>query len=220
MKELNKYIDHTLLKANATEAEIKKLCSEAKEHSFYAVCVNSGFVSLCRRELDGCDIKIASVVGFPLGAMATAAKAFEAACAAGEGASEIDMVIAVGLIKQGSDDAVYEDIKAVVDAAAAEGASVKVILETGELTDDEIVRACRISERAGAAFVKTSTGFGAGGASASHVALMKQSVSGQMKVKASGGIRDLQTALDMIAAGADRIGTSSGVKIIAEAQKK
>jgi len=144
MKELNKYIDHTQLKAVAAESDIIKLCSEAKEHSFYAVCVNSCYVSLCKKLLDGSDVKIASVVGFPLGAMATEAKAFEASLAAKKGANEIDMVINLGLLKQGSYDAVQADIKAVVDAASEYDAIVKVILETGELSDDEIVKACEL----------------------------------------------------------------------------
>ena len=213
MKELNRYIDHTLLKANATESNIKKLCSEAKEHSFYAVCVNSRFVPLCKKELEGSDVKIASVIGFPLGAMATEVKAFETEYAAKNGASEIDMVLEVGMMKEGNVDAVYEDIKAVVLAAAKYNAIVKVILETGELTDDEIVTACKLSEKAGAKFVKTSTGFGAGGATVHHVSLMRQSVSDAVAVKASGGIRDRETALQMIEAGADRIGASAGIAI-------
>lgn len=213
MKELNRYIDHTALKANATESDIIKLCSEAKEHSFYAVCVNSRFVPLCKKELEGTDVKIASVIGFPLGAMATDVKAFETAWAAKNGASEIDMVIEVGLLKEGKTDLVFEDIKAVVDAAKANGAIVKVILETGELTDEQIVTACKLSEKAGARFVKTSTGFGVGGATEHHVSLMKASVSDAVLVKASGGIRDRQTALKMIEAGADRIGASAGIAI-------
>ena len=213
MKELNRYIDHTLLKANATESSIIKLCSEAKEHSFYAVCVNSRFVPLCKKELEGSDVKIASVIGFPLGAMATEVKAFETEYAAKNGASEIDMVLEVGMMKEGNLDAVYEDIKAVVDAAAKYDAIVKVILETGELSDDEIVSACQLSEKAGAKFVKTSTGFGVGGATEHHVALMRKSVSEAVSVKASGGIRDRETALKMIEAGADRIGASAGIAI-------
>jgi len=216
MKELNKYIDHTQLKAAATEKDIIKLCSEAKEHSFYAVCVNSRFVPLCKKELEGSDVKIASVIGFPLGAMATEVKAFETEYAAKAGASEIDMVLEVGLMKQGAFNAVYEDIKAVVDSAAKYGAIVKVILETCELSDEEIVKACQLSEKAGAKFVKTSTGFGSGGASAHHVSLMKKSVSSDIQVKASGGIRDRKTALEMIEAGADRIGASAGIVICKE----
>ncbi len=211
--ELNKYIDHTLLKAAATEEDIIKLCSEAKEHSFYAVCVNSCYVPLCERELKGSGVKIASVVGFPLGAMSTEAKAFEAQCAARNGADEIDMVMNIGFMKAGNADAVYNDIKAVVDSAAQYGATVKVIIECCELTDDEKVSACRLAEKAGAAFVKTSTGFGSGGATAEDVALMRKSVGPAVQVKASGGIRDRETAEKMIAAGASRIGASAGIAI-------
>ena len=213
MKELNQYIDHTLLKANATEADIKKLCSEAKEYHFYAVCVNSRFVPLCKQELSDSDVKIASVIGFPLGAMATEVKAFETEYAAKNGANEIDMVLEVGMMKSGDTKAVFDDIKAVALAAAKYNAIVKVILETGELSDEEIVTACKLSEEAGAKFVKTSTGFGVGGATVHHVELMRKSVSDAMMVKASGGIRDKQTALDMIEAGADRIGASAGIAI-------
>ena len=211
--ELNKYIDHTLLKAAATEEDIIKLCSEAKEHSFYAVCVNSCYVPLCRKELEGGDVKIACVVGFPLGAMATEAKAFEAQCAAKAGADEIDMVMNIGFMKAGRSEDIYNDIKAVVDASAKYGASVKVIIECCELTDDEKVTACRLAEKAGAAFVKTSTGFGSGGATAEDVALMRRSVGPSVQVKASGGIRDRETAEKMIASGASRIGASAGIAI-------
>ena len=216
MKELSKYIDHTQLKANATEFDISKLCVEAIQNNFYAVCVNSRFVYLCKQELEGSDVKIAAVVGFPLGAMATEIKAAEAEYAARNGADEIDMVIPVGLLKQGSVDAVYEDIKAVVLAAAKHGAIVKVILETCELTDDEIVMGCKLSAEAGAKFVKTSTGFGSAGATIHHVKLMKESIPEGMMVKAAGGIRDRQTALAMIEAGADRIGASAGIAICKE----
>ena len=211
--KLNRYIDHTLLKAAATESDIIKLCSEAKEHSFYAVCVNSCYVPLCKRELAGSDVKIACVAGFPLGAMSTEAKAFEAGQAAKAGADEIDMVINVGFMKAGDTDAVYNDIKAVVDAAARFGATVKVIIECCELTDAEKVSACRLAEKAGAAFVKTSTGFGSGGATAEDVALMRASVGPAVQVKAAGGIRDKETAEKMIAAGASRIGASAGIEI-------
>jgi len=213
MKELNRYIDHTALKAAATESDIIKLCSEAKEHSFYAVCVNSRFVPLCSKQLEGSDVKIASVIGFPLGAMATEVKAFETEYAARNGASEIDMVIEVGLLKSGKLDEVRSDIKAVVDSADKYGAIVKVILETGELTDEEIAAACKLSDEAGAKFVKTSTGFGKGGATVHHIELMRASVPPRMSVKASGGIRDQKTALEMIKAGADRIGASAGIAI-------
>ena len=211
--KLNRYIDHTLLKAAATESDIIKLCSEAKEHSFYAVCVNSCYVPLCKRELAGSDVKIACVAGFPLGAMSTGAKAYEAEQAAEAGADEIDMVITIGFMKAGDTDAVYNDIKAVVDAASSCGASVKVIIECCELTDEEKVLACRLAEKAGAAFVKTSTGFGSGGATEKDVALMRASVGPAVQVKAAGGIRDKETAEKMIAAGATRIGASAGIEI-------
>lgn len=213
MKELNKYIDHTLLKAEATEDDIRKLCAEAREYGFYAVCVNSSYVSLARKELEGSDVKVAAVVGFPLGAAHTAAKAAEAEIAVSEGADEIDMVIHIGCLKSGRYEYVLSDIKAVTEAARKGGAIVKVILETGMLTDDEIVKACRLSREANAAFVKTSTGFLCEGASAKHVRLMKAAVGEAMKVKASGGIRDRAKAMEMIEAGADRIGASASVAI-------
>ena len=213
MKKLEKYIDHTLLKPGAGIADIEKLCSEAKEHGFYAVCVNSRFVPVAKKSLEGSDVKIASVVGFPLGAMSTEAKVFETVYSCENGAEEIDMVTEYGLLKEGHKQAVFDDIKAVCDAAAEHGAIVKVILETGALSDGEIVDACKLSEEAGAAFVKTSTGFGEGGATVHAVELMRESVSRNVRVKASGGIRDRETALAMIEAGADRIGASAGIEI-------
>lgn len=216
MKELCKYIDHTMLKPEAGRDAIVKLCAEAKQYGFYAVCVNSMYVDLCARELEGSDVKIASVIGFPLGAMSTQAKAAETIDAACSGADEIDMVIAIGALKDGDYDYVRDDIAVVVQAARDNDAIVKVILETGLLTDEEIVKACKLAEEAGAAFVKTSTGFGHGGATVHHVELMKQTVGDRLQVKASGGIRDKETALAMIAAGADRIGASAGIAICAE----
>jgi len=213
MKELCKYIDHTLLKPEAAAADIEKLCKEALEYEFYAVCVNSCYVKLCKSVLKDCEVKVASVIGFPLGAMATAAKVAETEIACKDGAGEIDMVIQVGALKEGRFDYVQEDITAVVKAADAFGSIVKVILETGLLTDEEIVKACQLSEAAGAAFVKTSTGFGHGGATVHHVQLMKKTVGDHLQVKASGGIRDKETALAMIEAGADRIGASAGIAI-------
>lgn len=215
--KINAYIDHTLLKPEAAESQIRQLCSEAIEHRFCAVCVNSCHAALAARLLAGTDVSVACVSGFPLGAMSTAAKAFEAEDACRNGAREIDMVINVGKLKDGDEPYVEADIRAVVDAAAKYGAAVKVILETCLLTDEEIRRACRLSEAAGARFVKTSTGFAAGGATAEHVALMRSCVGDRLGVKASGGIRDLKTALAMIEAGADRIGASAGVQIMAEA---
>ena len=219
MKQLEQYIDHTLLKPSAGVSDIETLCREAKEHGFYAVCVNSRFVPLAKKELQGCDVKIAAVVGFPLGAMSTEAKVFETVDACRNGAEEIDMVMAYGLLKEGRRQEVFEDVKAVCDAAASHGAIVKVILESGALTDEEIVEACKLSEEAGAAFVKTSTGFGEGGATVHAVELMKRSVGKGVRVKASGGIRDRETALAMIAAGADRIGASAGIEICRACKK-
>ena len=213
-KPLNKFIDHTLLKPDATKEEIENLCNEAKEYDFYSVCVNSTWVPFAKSLLEGTDVKIAAVTGFPLGAMITEAKAYETEVAAREGASEIDMVINIGALKSKDYETVETDIAEVVKAAAKYNAIVKVILETGLLTNDEIVEACKLSERAGAHFVKTSTGFGHGGAEIENVKLMRESVSEKVDVKASGGIRDKETALKMIEAGAGRIGTSSGIKIV------
>ncbi len=214
MPALNRYIDHTDLRAEATEADIRRLCAQAREYDFYAVCVNSSYVALCKEELTGTEVKIASVVGFPLGASHTAIKSFEAQRAIFEGAHEIDMVIHIGALKEGRKDYVLSDIKAVADAAHKNSALVKVILETCLLTDSEIATACQLSHRAGADFVKTSTGFSKKGADESIVRFMKETVKGGIKIKASGGIRDKDTALAMISAGADRIGTSSSVGIM------
>lgn len=213
MKKMNQYMDHTVLKAEATEADVKMLCKEAKDYEFYAVCVNSCYVDLCKNELAGTPVKIASVVGFPLGTAHTASKAEETKIAVSLGADEIDMVIHVGALKEGRYDYVLSDIKAVVETAREGGAIVKVILETCLLTDEEVVKACSLSKEAGAAFVKTSTGFSTGGATAHHVGLMKETVGDSMQVKASGGIRDKAKALEMIEAGADRIGASASIAI-------
>ena len=216
-KPLNKYFDHTLLKADATAEQIDKLCEEALKYDFYSVCVNSSNVAQCRDCLKGSDVKIAAVAGFPLGACTTSTKVFETEEACKDGASEIDMVINIGALKEGGEEFVYEDIKAVVDVASEYNAIVKVIIETCLLTDDEKRIACRLSEEAGAAFVKTSTGFSTGGATAEDVALMRNAVSKGMQVKASGGIRDLATVMAMIEAGADRIGASASVSIMEDA---
>ena len=217
MKPLNEYIDHTNLKADALEDDIIKLCRQAREHCFYAVCVNSCYVALAAEQLDGSSVKIASVVGFPLGAMHTDAKVCETEIAVSDGAREIDMVLNIGALKEGRYDYVKADISAVAEAAsraASKGSAiVKVILETCLLTDEEVVTACKLSEAAGAAFVKTSTGFSNGGATAHHVKLMKDTVGDRLKVKASGGIRDKVTAMEMIDAGADRIGASASIEI-------
>ena len=219
MKNLNRYFDHTILKPEATEADIVKLCNEAKEYGFYAVCVNSSYVPLAAELLDGTDVKIASVIGFPLGACSTDVKAFETEWACSEGAEEIDMVIHVGALKEKRYDYVREDIATVVAVALEHDAIVKVILETCLLTDEEIAKACELAREAGAAFVKTSTGFSKDGATAHHVALMKKTVGSDLQVKASGGIRDLAKTLEMIEAGADRIGASASVEIFKESMK-
>jgi deoxyribose-phosphate aldolase len=212
MENISKKIDHTLLKASATQADIIRICAEAKQYGFASVCVNSCYAKLVTRQLRGTDVKTCCVVGFPLGAMSTAAKAYEAKCAVEDGASEIDMVINVGALKEGNDLYVEEDISAVVEAAKP--AIVKVIIETCLLTDEEKVRACSLSESAGAAFVKTSTGFSTGGANVHDVALMKKTVDGRLQVKASGGIHTPEQAQELIAAGADRIGASNGVALL------
>lgn len=219
MENLNRYFDHTVLKPEATEADVTKLCSEAKEYDFYAVCVNSCYVPLAAKLLEGTEVQVAAVVGFPLGACCTDAKAYETEWACREGASEIDMVIHVGALKEKRYDYVKEDISAVVAAAMEFDAIVKVILETCLLTDEEIVKACELSREAGAAFIKTSTGFSKDGATVHHVALMKKTVGDDLQVKASGGIRDLAKTLEMIEAGADRIGASASVEIFKESLK-
>lgn len=218
MKPLNKYFDHTLLKPEAQPSHIEKLCSEAKEYDFYSVCVNSCYVAQAAKELAGTDVKIAAVVGFPLGACTTSAKAFETEEACKAGASEVDMVLNIGMLKAGEDAFVETDIRAVVDAASKYDAIVKVILETCLLTDEEVVKACNLSKSAGAHFVKTSTGFSTGGATVHHVKLMKATVGDALEVKASGGIRNYETVKAMIEAGADRIGASATVAIMKEAE--
>ncbi|MEH6586993.1 MAG: deoxyribose-phosphate aldolase [Halioglobus sp.] len=210
--ELAQYIDHTLLKPEATPAQIEQLCAEAAQHSFKTVCVNSAMVASAASFLTGSGVGTCSVVGFPLGAMATAAKAFEAQTAITHGASEIDMVIAVGLVKAGDWDAVRSDIEAVFQACGS--VPLKVIFETCLLDDNQIVRLCQLCTEVGVAFVKTSTGFGSGGASERLVRLMAESVGEGIAVKASGGVRDVVSARQMIAAGASRLGTSSGVAIV------
>lgn len=219
-QDLAKFIDHTLLKPEATPAEIEKLCQEARQYHFAAVCVNPPYVKLCAQILRGTDVAIAAVVGFPLGAHTTETKVFETKEAISDGAREIDMVINVGWLKAKQDSLVRDDIKAVVNAAHAAGAIVKVIIEAALLTDDEKVRACQLSKEVGADYVKTSTGFGPGGATVHDVALMSRAVNGELGVKAAGGIRNYEQAQAMIAAGATRIGASAGVKILQEAKEK
>ncbi len=211
---MNLYIDHTLLKPEATETDIKKLCAEAREYQFYSVCINSSYVELASMELSGSQTKVCAVVGFPLGAMELNSKAFEADQACLHGATEIDMVIHVGALKEGRFDYVANDIAAVVSVASDYDAKVKVILETCLLTKEEIVKACELAVQAGADFVKTSTGFSTGGATVADVALMRATVGDLAQVKASGGIRDINKAKEMIAAGADRLGTSASIAIV------
>lgn len=210
--ERNKYIDHTLLKADATRKDIEKLCAKAKQYDFASVCVNTYWVPLCASELKDSNVSVCCVVGFPLGAMSTQAKAFETRQAVKDGADEIDMVINIGELKNGNDEAVLHDIEAVVQAA--EGAVVKVILENCLLEKEEIVRACKLCMEAKADFVKTSTGFSTGGAVLEDVRLMKETVAGKCKVKAAGGIRSKADMDAMIEAGADRIGTSAGISLL------
>jgi deoxyribose-phosphate aldolase len=212
--QLAKMIDHTLLKPDATEAQIRQLCAEGREYGFMSVCVNPYWVPFCAELLKGTDVKVCTTIGFPLGANRSEIKAVEAEDAVARGAREVDMVINVGALKSGRLDVVRNDIRAVVEAVAGE-ALVKVILETGLLTDEEKVTACRLAQEAGADFVKTSTGFGYGGATVADVALMRRTVGPEMGVKASGGVRDTATALAMIEAGATRIGASAGVAILA-----
>ncbi|GIJ95779.1 deoxyribose-phosphate aldolase [Capnocytophaga stomatis] len=210
--KLNKYIDHTLLKANATVSEIETLCKEAITHDFFSVCVNSGYVSYAKEFLKGTNVNVCSVVGFPLGAMSTRSKVFETEQAIADGADEIDMVINVGWLQSGEVDKVREEIALIKKACGNK--VLKVILETCYLTDDEKRLACKLSVEAGADFVKTSTGFGTGGATLSDVQLMKEAVDGKAKIKASGGVRDFKTAMQYVDLGVQRIGTSNGIAIV------
>jgi deoxyribose-phosphate aldolase len=210
--QLAAYIDHTLLKPDASAAQIEQLCAEAREHKFFSVCVNGSWVAAARHFLDGSDVKVACVVGFPLGAMAGDVKRYETEVAVDDGAHEIDMVLDIARLKAGDDKYVFRELCDVVEAA--DERPVKVILETCLLTDVEKVRACRLAIESGAQFVKTSTGFSTAGATVADVKLLRQAVGEELGVKASGGIRDAQTALAMIAAGATRLGTSSGIAIV------
>jgi len=209
---LNKYIDHTILKATASSSDVQKLCEEAIEHKFYSVCVNGCYVADAKHLLQGTDVKVAAVVGFPLGAMTTAAKVFEAKEAVENGASEIDMVINVAKLKDGEFDYVENEIRLIKEAIGDN--VLKVIIETCYLTDEEKVKACELSLVAKADFVKTSTGFGTGGATYEDVKLMKSVVGDNAKVKASGGVRDKETAQKYVDLGAERLGTSSGIEIV------
>ena len=209
---LNKYIDHTILKATASSADVQKLCAEAIEHEFYSVCVNGCYVADAKHLLQWTDVKVAAVVGFPLGAMTTAAKVFEAKEAVENGASEIDMVINVAKLKDGEFDYVENEIRQIKEAIGDN--VLKVIIETCYLTDEEKVKACELSLVAKADFVKTSTGFGTDGATYEDVKLMKSVVGDNAKVKASGGVRDKETAQKYVDLGAERLGTSSGIEIV------
>ena len=217
IRYLASMIDHTLLKPEATEPQIRQLCDEAKQYGFASVCINPTHVKLCADLLKDDPSRVCTVVGFPLGATLPQVKAFETLQAVVDGATEIDMVVNIGALKNKNDDLVERDIAAVVQAAHAGGALVKVIIEAALLTDDEKVRACRLAKKAGAEFVKTSTGFGPGGATTHDVTLMRQTVGPEMGVKAAGGIRTLQDAQAMIEAGANRLGASASVKIVLEA---
>ena len=210
--DIARYIDHTVLAANATEEKISKLCDEASKWNFASVCVNTCWASFCAEKLKGTGVNVCCVVGFPLGAMATEAKAYEAALAVKNGATEIDMVINIGWLKDKKDDLVKKDIEAVKRACGKN--VLKVIIETCLLTEEEKVRACELSVTAGADFVKTSTGFSTAGATAEDVALMRKTVGNRAKVKAAGGIRDFATAMKMIESGADRLGCSAGIAIV------
>lgn len=211
--ELNRMIDHTILKADASEADVLRIIEEAKKYQFYSVCINPAWVAMASEKLQGNPVAVCTVIGFPLGATTSAAKAFEAADAIKNGADEVDMVINIGALKSKQYDVVQKDIEAVVEAAK-DKALVKVIIETCLLEKDEIIKACELAKTAGADFVKTSTGFSTGGAKAEDVKLMRETVGPEMGVKASGGIHNEAEALAMVEAGATRLGTSSGVAIV------
>lgn len=218
--KLNKYIDHTLLKADATQESIKELCRQAKEYDFMSVCINSSNIELAKEELKGTDVKICTVIGFPLGATTTESKVFETTDAIEKGADEVDMVLNIGALKSKNFDIVLRDISEVAKAAHNKGKILKVILETCLLDKDEIIKACQLSKEAGADFVKTSTGFSTGGAKEEDVALMRKTVGDLMGVKSSGGIRTLEKARLMIENGATRLGVSAGVQIMEELESE
>ncbi|WP_040228854.1 deoxyribose-phosphate aldolase [Bhargavaea cecembensis] len=212
-RNIASFIDHTLLKPEATKEQIIDLCTEAKEYAFASVCVNPGWVATAAGELAGTDVKVCTVIGFPLGANTKETKVFETEDAIFKGADEIDMVLNIGALKSGDEETAEADIRAVTEAAFGK-ALVKVIIETSLLTDDEKITACRLAKKAGADFVKTSTGFSTGGATVEDVALMRLTVGDELGVKASGGVRSLEDVEKMIEAGATRIGASSGVAIM------
>jgi deoxyribose-phosphate aldolase len=216
MKTLAQTIDHTILKPEATPEQIRRLCSEAKEFGFAAVCINPCYVDLAFRELQGTEVQVCTVIGFPLGATTSTVKAYEAGEVAGAGAGEVDLVLNIGALKSGNLELVQADIAAVVKAASKANAQVviKVNLETCLLADAEKLQACKLAQSAGAHFVKTSTGFSTGGAAVEDIRLMREAVGQNMRVKASGGIRDWSTAQTLLAAGADRLGTSAGIAIM------
>ncbi|HJF19380.1 MAG TPA: deoxyribose-phosphate aldolase [Enterococcus columbae] len=211
--ELNRMIDHTVLKADSKKADVLRVIEEAKAHHFYSVCINPAWVSLAANELAGSDIQVCTVIGFPLGANTSATKAFETKDAIANGATEVDMVINIGALKDGEDELVQKDIEAVVQAAEKK-ALVKVIIETALLTKEEIARVCRLAKAAGADFVKTSTGFSTAGAKIEDVRLMRETVGAEMGVKASGGIHNAEEAQAMVEAGASRLGTSASIAIV------
>ncbi|MGF2617140.1 deoxyribose-phosphate aldolase [Rossellomorea vietnamensis] len=212
-KNIAKMIDHTLLKADSTKDQVTKICEEAKEHNFASVCVNPGWVEYAAQMLQGTDVKVCTVIGFPLGATTSETKAFETKDAINKGATEVDMVINISALKDGNNELVKQDIQAVT-AAAKGKALTKVIIETSLLTDEEKERACRLAVEAGTDFVKTSTGFSTGGATIEDIKLMRKTVGPDIGVKASGGVRSVEDAKNMIEAGATRIGASSGVQIV------
>ncbi|RKQ32680.1 deoxyribose-phosphate aldolase [Oceanobacillus halophilus] len=214
-KQMAKYIDHTLLKPEATKEQIQKLCKEASEYDFYSVCVNPTWVKESAEQLKDSDVEVCTVIGFPLGATTSEMKASETKDAINNGATEVDMVINIGKLKAGDYHAVEKDIAAVVEAAK-DKALVKVIIETCLLTDEEKVKACELAVKAGTDYVKTSTGFSTGGATVEDIRLMRETVGPEIGVKASGGVRDRETALAMIDAGASRIGASSSIAIVKE----
>ena len=217
--EISKYIDHTILKPDATSEEVKKVCSEAKEYNFASVCINPFYAKLVSSELRGTEVKTCVVIGFPLGANTKEVKAFEASNAVANGAQEVDMVINIASLKDKKYDVVEDDIKSVVDSVKGK-ALVKVIIECCLLTKEEIVMACKLSLKAGTDFVKTSTGFSTSGAKVEDVKLMRDTVGKNIGVKAAGGIRDFKTTMGMINAGANRIGASAGIVIVKEANKQ
>ena len=216
--ELAKMIDHTILKPIATQEDVTKLCNEALEYGFASVCINPSFVPLAANTLKSSTVLVCTVIGFPLGSTTTDVKVFEAQEAVKNGAMEVDMVINIGALKEQHEDVVFQDIRAVVEATkgANSEAITKVIIETCYLSDEEKILACRLAKKAGAHFVKTSTGFGSGGATTHDISLMRETVGVEMGVKASGGIKNLQQVLSMVRAGATRIGASAGVDIVKE----